>query len=98
MQSYNDTYRKKQAQIIRARQLEGWLVAVDDYCADQFPLPVVNGIARAGKYGGYETDAGSCFSGRQRPYREPCPRLPIASSDASFPQRSGGIVREKAFR
>jgi hypothetical protein len=58
MQSYNDTYRKKQAQIIRMRQLDGWLVAVDDYCADQFPLPVVNGIARAGKYSGYETDSG----------------------------------------
>jgi len=58
MQSYTDTYRKKQAQIIRARQLEGRLLAIDDYNADQFPLPVVNGIARAGKYGGFETDAG----------------------------------------
>ena len=58
MQNYTDTYRKKQAQAIRARQLEGMLLAIDDYCADQFPLPVVNEIARAGRYGGYEIDAG----------------------------------------
>ena len=58
MQNYTDTYRKKQAQAIRARQLEGMLLAIDDYCADQFPLPVVNEIARTGKYGGYEIDAG----------------------------------------
>lgn len=59
MQSYHDTYRKKQAQLIRTRQLEGWLVAVEDYCADQFPLPVITGLAHAGKYSGYETEAGS---------------------------------------
>ena len=58
MQNYSDTYRKKQAQTIRARQLEGKLLAIDDYNADQFPLPVVNSIARPGKYGGFETDLG----------------------------------------
>ncbi|MCX6082190.1 MAG: hypothetical protein NTW32_21890 [Chloroflexi bacterium] len=58
MQNYTDTYRKKQAQTIRARQLDGMLLAIDDYCADQFPLPVINGIARPGKYGGFETDLG----------------------------------------
>jgi hypothetical protein len=59
MQVYSDTYRKKQAQLIRARQLEGQLVALDDYAAEQFPLPVVNGLAQVGKYGGYETASGA---------------------------------------
>ena len=58
MQNYSDTYRKKQTQAIRARQLEGKLLAIDQYNAEMFPLPVVNDLARSGKYGGFETDAG----------------------------------------